>query len=91
MTAPTAVPPGRAAVGCGGHATRQRPGKGGEHGAVSPVRSRAGDSPTQHRDLMSQDQDLGLFGGVAARQEHQPAKRPDHEQVDETDQHDRRG
>jgi len=26
---------------------------------------------------MPQDQDLGIFGGVAARQEQQPAEQPD--------------
>ena len=32
----------------------------------------------------------GILGGVIPDQEHQPAEHPDHEQVDETDQHERR-
>ena len=68
----------------------QQPGQSGEHGAVSPVRPWTGDLPPQHCDLMPQHQDLRVLGGVTARQEHQPAEHPDHEQVDKTDQHERR-
>jgi len=65
-------------------------GKGGEHGAVSPVRPWAGNPPPQHRDLEPQDQDLRVLGGVAPGQEHQPPEHPDHGKVDETDEHERR-
>ena len=59
-------------------------------GTVSPVRTRAGDLPTQGRDLVPQHEDLGVLGCVAARQEHQPAEYPDREQVDEAKEHKRR-
>lgn len=39
--------------------------------------------------LTAEDQDLRILGGDASRQEHQPAGHPDHEQVDETDKHER--
>jgi len=39
--------------------------------------------------LTAEDQDLRILGGGASRQEHQPAGHPDHEQVDETDKHER--
>jgi len=71
----------------------QQPGQGGEHGTVSPVRPRARDLPSQHRDLMPQHEDLRVLRSVAARQQRQqrqPAEHPDHEQVEETDQHERR-
>jgi hypothetical protein len=68
----------------------QQPGQRGEHGTVSPVRPRARGLTSQHRDLMPEDQDLRVLSGVTARQEHQPAEHPDHEQVDETDKHGRR-
>jgi len=68
----------------------QQPGQGGEHGTIRPARPRTRDLPTQDRDLMPQDQDLRVLGGVAADQERQPAEHPDHEQVDKTDQHERR-
>jgi len=69
---------------------RQQPGQRGENGAVSPVRPRPGDLTPQHRDLMAEDQDLRVLGGVTARQQHQPAEHPDHEQVDEANGHERR-
>jgi hypothetical protein len=71
-------------------ATGQQPRQGGEHGTVSPVQPRAADLTTRHRDLMPQNQDLSVLGGVLARQEHQPPEDPDHEQVGKTDQHERR-
>ena len=58
--------------------------------AVSPIWPRTGNLTPQHRDLVAQHKDLRVLGGITARQEHQPAKHPDHEQVDETDQHERR-
>ena len=42
------------------------------------IRSRAGDLPPQHRDLVAEDQDLHVLGGVAARQEGQPAEHADY-------------
>ena len=68
----------------------QQPRQGGHHGTVSPVRPRAGGLPPQDRDLMPEHQDLRILAGVTSRQEHQPAEHPDHEQVDETDEHQRR-
>ncbi|HEX7164067.1 MAG TPA: hypothetical protein VF223_22860 [Trebonia sp.] len=50
-------------------ASGQQPRQGREHGAVSPVRSRARDLPPQDRDLVAQDQDLRVLGGVAAGQQ----------------------
>ena len=60
-------------------ASRQQPCQGGEYGTVSLVRLRAGDLPPQHRDLVAEDQDLHVLGGVAARQEGQPAEHTDYE------------
>ncbi len=37
-------------------AAGQQPGQGGEYGAVSPVWSRAGDLPPQHRDFVAEGQ-----------------------------------
>jgi hypothetical protein len=64
--------------------------QGSDHGAVSPVRFRAGDLSTQHRDLVPEDQDLCVLSGVTPGHEHQPAEHPDHGQVDETDEDERR-
>ena len=46
---------------------RQHHGKGGEHRTVSPVRPRARYLPAQDRDLMAEEQDLRILGGVNAR------------------------
>jgi hypothetical protein len=67
----------------------QQPRQGGEDYAVSPIRPRPRDLPTQHRDLMPQDEDLRILRGVTAHQERQPAEHPDHEQVDEANEHER--
>jgi hypothetical protein len=70
-----------------GQQSRQRHG----HGAVGPVRLRAGDLTAQHHDLVPQRQDLRIFRGAAAREERQPAEQPDYEQVDEAKEHELRG
>jgi hypothetical protein len=57
----------------------QQPRQRDDHRAVSPVRIRAGDLAAQDRDFLPQHQDLDVFGGVAAREQRQPAEQPDHE------------
>ena len=42
-------------------------------------------------NFMPQYQDLHVLGGVASGEEHEPAEQPDHEQIDEAEEHDRRG
>ena len=69
---------------------RQQPGQGGEHGAVGPVRLRPGDLAAEDGDLMTEHQDLCVLCAIASREEHQPAEEPDHDQVDEADEHERR-
>jgi len=39
---------------------------------------------------MPKHQNLRILGDIILRQEHQPPDDPDHEQVDEADQHERR-
>jgi hypothetical protein len=36
---------------------------------------------------MPQDQDLHVFRGVAAPEQRQPAEHPDHEQIEEAEEH----
>jgi hypothetical protein len=40
-----------------------------------------GVSARQDRDLVPEHQDLRILGGIAPRQEQQPAEHPDHQQV----------
>ena len=42
-------------------------------------------------DLVPQYQDLHVFGDVFAGEQRQTAEQPHHEQVDEANEHDRRG
>jgi hypothetical protein len=44
----------------------QQSRQGGHHGAVGPVRLRAGDLTTEDSDLMTEHQDLDVLRGVAA-------------------------
>jgi hypothetical protein len=62
-----------------------------DHGPVSPVRLRPGDTAAPDRDFMPQCQDLHILGDVASGEEHQSAEHPEHEQIDEAEEHDRRG
>jgi hypothetical protein len=43
----------------------------------------------QDCDLVSQYQDLHVLRGAAARKQRQPAQYPDHEEIDEANEHDR--
>jgi hypothetical protein len=65
----------------------QQPRERGDHRTVSPVRFRPGDAVAQDCDLVPQHQDLHVFRGVAAREQRHPAEQPDHEQVDEAEEH----
>jgi len=69
----------------------QQSRQGGEHGAVGPVRLRAGDLTSQDSDLMPEHQDLDVLRGVAAGEQRQPAEQPDHEQIGEAEEHEYRG
>jgi hypothetical protein len=83
--------PGEQGTGCHDPVQPQVPGQqsrqGGHHGAVSPVRSRAGDLTTQDSDLMTERQDLDILRVVAACEQRQPAEQQDHEQVDKAEEH----
>jgi hypothetical protein len=70
---------------------RQQPRQRGDHRTVSPVRLRAGDLTAKDRDLVPQHQDLHLLGGAAAREQRQPAEHPDREQIEDANEHERRG
>ena len=83
---------------CGGchdpvqpQALRQQPRERRDHRSVGPVRFRAGDLAAEYHDFMPQDQDLYVLGGIAAGEQRHPAEQPDHEQVEEANEHDLRG
>jgi hypothetical protein len=86
--------PGHAPVDCtsgpGASARVPAPGSSSWPSARAQNRASPRDLPTQHRDLMPQDEDLRILRDVTACQERQPAEHPDHGQVDEANEHKRR-
>jgi hypothetical protein len=48
-------------------------------------------TPPTTLDLVPQYQDLHVFGDVAACEQRQPAEQPDHEQIDQAEEHECRG
>jgi hypothetical protein len=69
----------------------QKPRQGGDHCPVSPVRLRAGDLAAQDRYLVPQHQDLHVFRRVATDKHYQQGEQTGHSEVDEADEHERRG
>ena len=69
---------------------RQQPGKCRQDRPVGPVWFRLSDLTPEHRDLMTEHQDLRVLGCLAAAQQHKPAEDLDHDQVEQPDSHDRR-
>jgi hypothetical protein len=65
----------------------QNPDERGQHCAVSPVQARFRNSTPQHGDLMAEHQDLGVLGGAAAGEKHEPGQYPAEHQVDQAWRH----
>jgi hypothetical protein len=87
--------PGERGAGCHDPVQPQVPGQkprqDGDHGPVSPVLLRAGDLAAQDRYLVVQHQDLHVFRRVATDKQYQPGQQTGHSEVDEADEHGRRG
>jgi hypothetical protein len=71
---------------------RGRPGRGqpalaAHSGLRSRTRLRASDLSPQHRDLVTEHHDLRILGRLASAQQHQPAKDPDRDQVEQSKGH----
>ena len=62
---------------------RQHPGQRSQGSAVSPVQVRACDLTSQHRHLMADHHDLRVLGFLATGQQQEPAKGPDHDQIED--------
>jgi hypothetical protein len=57
--------------------------------AVGPGHSRARRAPLEHRELMAQDQDLDVLGGVGSGVQHDPAEELGEHLVDQSQRHQR--
>jgi hypothetical protein len=60
-----------------------------EQGAVGPAHARARDTSLEYGELVAQDQDLDLGGGVRSRPEHDPALELGEHRVDQPQHHQR--
>lgn len=68
-------------------ADREQSGEGGEHGVVSPAHPWARRASLEHGELVAQDQDLGLLGGVGSGVQHDPAEKLGEHLVDQSQRH----
>jgi hypothetical protein len=65
----------------------QQPGQRRQDRPIGPGRFGPDDLAAEHRDLMTQHQDLRVLRRLAAAQQHQPPKDPDHDQVEQANRH----
>jgi hypothetical protein len=65
----------------------KQPGQRRQGCPVGPVRLRPCDLTPEHRDLMTEHHDLRVLGRLAPAGQHQPAKDPDRNQVEQTKSH----
>lgn len=66
----------------------QQPGQRREHGAVRPAGAGPGDLSAQDRDLVSQNEDLGVLGRLLAGQQREPADELAEDEVEQSERHD---
>jgi hypothetical protein len=67
----------------------EQAGQGGQDRSVWPTQARSGRLTTQHRDFVTQDEDLDILGGGAAGEQSEPAEQPERDQIQQSEQHDR--
>jgi hypothetical protein len=61
----------------------EQTGQGGDQGSVGPVHPGSRTAPLQHRELVAQDEDLDLFGGVGSGAQHHPVQELGEDEVDQ--------
>ena len=67
----------------------EQSGEGGDQGAVGPAHPRARRASLEHGELVAQDQDLDLLGGVGSGAQHDPAQELGEHLVDQPQRHQR--
>jgi hypothetical protein len=65
----------------------QQPGQGAEERPVDPRQRRALIGSAQHRDLVSQYEDLGVLGRVGSGEQRKPAQHASEREVGESEGH----
>ena len=61
----------------------EQSGQGGDQGSVGPADPRSRSAPMEHRELVAQDEDLDLLGGVGPGAQHHPAQKLGEHEVDQ--------
>ena len=70
-------------------AVGEQSGEGGDQGAVGPAHPRARCASLEHGELVAQDQDLDVLGGVGSGAQHDPAEELGEHLVDQSQRHQR--
>jgi hypothetical protein len=65
----------------------QQPAQPSQHGPVGPVHPGSGHLTPQHLDLVAQHEQLGVLGGRAPRQHHQPSQQLAEDQIEQSKRH----
>ena len=65
-------------------AAGKQTGQGGQYCSIGPGQARVLDLTLEHRDLVTQDQDLHVPGAVGAGEQGEPAKDPENCEVGES-------
>jgi hypothetical protein len=68
---------------------RQETGQRRQDRPIGPVRLRPDDLTLQHRHLMPEHHDLDVLGRLTTAEQHQPAEHPNHDQIQQTNRHNR--
>ena len=55
-------------------ARSEESGQGGDQGSLGPADPRSGSAPLQHSELVAQNEDLDLLGGVGSGAQHHSAE-----------------
>jgi hypothetical protein len=68
-------------------ARREESGQGGDQGSVWPADPRPRSAPLKHSELVAQNEDLDLLGGVGSGAQHHPAQELGEQEVDQSQRH----
>jgi hypothetical protein len=69
---------------------RQHSGQCSQHRPIRPREQRSSNPPPQQRHLMTQHQQLSGQHGITTGEHRQPSERPNHDQIQKSNTHDRR-
>lgn len=68
---------------------REQPGQSGQDRPVRPSQARAGHLAAQYCGFVAQDEDFDVLSGGAAGEQSKPAKQPERDEIQQSDQHGR--